>query len=276
MRRLRRSDEMRATLPWGLEVDVESDLQGRAIVRTGVYDLVVSETIHRLLDGGETAIDAGASIGYTASLMAIRVAHRGRVLAFEPNPRAFAVLEANVARWRHRLLAEILLHREALSDRPREAALSTPQAEALRSIGATLSPLENPAATYRVRLARLDSYVDGLVGLLKLDVEGHELEALRGAGSLVSDNVIRDIVFEEHGTPPTPVTELLEAAGYVCFKLEERFSGPRLIEDLSTPSRFGWDPPNYLATADPPRAKDRLAPRGWRCLRRRVARPASD
>jgi FkbM family methyltransferase len=93
-------------------------------VRTGVYDLVLSEAIYRLLDPGELAVDAGASIGYTVSIMATRLRPSGHVLAFEPNPRAFALLEANVARWPQEPIAAVVLHQVALSDHSGGAVLS--------------------------------------------------------------------------------------------------------------------------------------------------------
>ena len=59
---------------------------GRAILRLGVYDLCVSESICRLLDPGESAIDVGANLGYMTSLMAAKAGKCGSVESFEPHP----------------------------------------------------------------------------------------------------------------------------------------------------------------------------------------------
>ena len=64
------------------------------------------------------------------------------------------------------------------------------------------------------------------VGVLKLDVEMHELEALRGADGLLSRKLIRDIVFEEHRAAPTPVTTLLESYGYEIIGIRQGLGGP--------------------------------------------------
>jgi hypothetical protein len=45
------------------------------------------------------------------------------------------------------------------------------------------------------------------LALLKLDVEGHELAVLEGASRLLGGGAIRDVMFEEEETLPTPVSQ---------------------------------------------------------------------
>src|SRR3954465_296715 len=88
-------------LPWGLPVEVDTgDAIGFSIVAGGVFDPCVTETLHRLIDPGDVVADVGANLGYMSSLAAARVGPEGRVLAFEPHPRAYELLERNVSRWR--------------------------------------------------------------------------------------------------------------------------------------------------------------------------------
>jgi hypothetical protein len=58
------------TLPWGLQLTVRpTDSVGRVVLRTGVFDICVSETLFRLLDPGDLAIDVGAHAGYMTSII---------------------------------------------------------------------------------------------------------------------------------------------------------------------------------------------------------------
>jgi FkbM family methyltransferase len=73
------------------------DLIGGSIVRTGVYDLCVSEALTRLIDPGDLVVDVGANVGYMTNLSAFRVGATGRVVAVEPHPEIYEELKANVA-----------------------------------------------------------------------------------------------------------------------------------------------------------------------------------
>ena len=69
-------------LPWGKSLEVKpGDAIGQSIIKLGVYELSVSEALWRLLDTGDTFVDAGANIGYMSSLMAARVGRRGNGFA---------------------------------------------------------------------------------------------------------------------------------------------------------------------------------------------------
>jgi FkbM family methyltransferase len=271
-RRLPPGKTWATSLPWGLKLSfVPSEAIGSSIARTGVYDLLVSEALWRLTDHGDLAVDAGANIGHMTSVLAVRAGPSGLVIAFEPHPVLCDLLRQNVARWPREAVARVDVQEAAVSDRSGDGWLGRGERfdENMGSAEITLEPLEHGRA-YQVPLLRLDEMLHGTrVGVLKLDVEGHELATLQGTKATLSERGVRDIVFESQKGYPSPVTHLLEASGYRVFALKQKLLGPELLDDPGAPSVLSaqWEPRSYLATLDPGRASLRFRPRGWATLR---------
>ena len=264
--------EESTVLPWGYELVYKPDeVIGSSISRTGVYDLAMSEIIHRLMDHGEVGLDVGANIGYVTSILAARAGPDGRVVSLEPHPRVFTRLEENLGRWSNRGIRHVHAKRMAASDRTGAGTLLAPphfdhnMGLATLAVGETTTlDTEHP-----VELVRLDDLLGATsVGVAKVDVEGHELQVFRGADALLRRQSIRDVVFEESGTYPTAVTKLLERHGYQIFQVDGRLLGPGLLAP-QIPTTPSWDPPSFLATADPERAISRFGRWGWTVLKGR-------
>jgi FkbM family methyltransferase len=254
-----------STLPWGLPIRYRPDEHiGEFIYHHGLYDLCVSEVLYRLADPGAVALDVGANIGQMSSVLAARSGPKGRVHAFEPHPEIHEELSANAALWKvNPRAAPVEAHRLALSDAAGIGHLS--MSSSFDDNRGTASLVETAGArTFEVPLQRLDEVIaqDAVVGVMKLDVEGHELGVLKGATKLLERGAIRDIVFEDYGDPPTLVMKLLRSCGYQIFNVESKFFG---LEVTPTTERVRTHdaPPNYLATLDPERALGRLSQRGW-------------
>lgn len=256
-------------LPWGLDIVADHDeCVGRTIIRNGVFDLTVSEALSRLLAPGETGVDVGANIGHMTSIMAQRAGTKGQVIAFEPHPDVHRDLAANVAQWRAvKGVAPIEIHAVALSDEHGSGTLITKEHFAHNRGAASLEVPRGPEewVAEEVTLKRLDQVVKGPISVIKIDVEGHELQVLRGATTLLKDKLVRDIIFEEHGCYPTPVTELLEGAGFTLFGLDRSFFGPRLRRP-DDPLPAGNGDPSFVASTDPERVQALLTPIGWCAL----------
>jgi FkbM family methyltransferase len=261
-------------LNWGLEIRLSpGDAICNAIWRHGVHDLVLSETVWRLLETGENSIDVGANIGFITSLMAARISGSGSVHSFEPHPELFQELRANVNAWaRGPEIGRVTVHNLAVSSFNGVAELEIPGNFESNRGGASLRAAGTPGSAFlRVQVQRLDEVMEQSqsFGLMKVDVEGHEAEVFRGAAGLLAQKRVRDIVFEDYGPHPTPPMQLLESFGYSLFALGRSFRGPRLLP----PDRYEgppWSSPNYLATLDPKRAEARMRPKGWKVLQRRI------
>lgn len=256
-------DPRNVVLPWGLPIRFDrSEAVGDAIARIGLYDLTVCEALWRLADPGDLAVDAGANIGVMTSVLAVSVGKTGEVVALEPHPRTFERLAANVAHWHD--ASTITPARKALSDQLGIATLHLPADAATATLSA------NGPAVAEVECTTLDELLgERRVGVLKLDVEGHEEAVLVGARRALVDRRVRDIVFEDLAPPPTAVMRLLEEAGYSLFKLDCRLLRLALI-GIDGPFRHRvFESPNYLATLDPGRARSRIGSWGWQVLRRR-------
>jgi FkbM family methyltransferase len=264
VRRLRpaREPEPVVPTPWGMPLQVAlADKLGAGIARTGVHELAVSELMWRLAAGDELALDVGANIGYFTGLLAVRAEH---VIALEPNPQLRRFIAGNIERWS--LGERIELDERAASNASGTATLHLP-AEYERNYG-TASIDGGGAVTHEIRTVRLDELIAGRrVGVLKIDVEGHELAALEGASDALAAGLVRDVVFEEHEPLPSPVSSLLEAAGFAISGIEEGLTRPLLLPSTRVPR--GWDAPTYLATRDRRRANALAGAHGWACLRSR-------
>lgn len=261
---------------WGSRLYCWPDPVGRAVARTGVYDLTVAETLARLADPGETAVDAGANVGLMSNLLAHAVGSTGRVVSFEPHPLIFDTLSRNVAHWQAVDRIEVIEVREAAvssSDGMLPLAVD-PDTFAENKGTASLEQAHSADATM-VETVRLDSEFPAGIAVLKLDVERHELAALQGAASLLSRRLIRDILFEELEPPPTPVTTLLESHGYTVLGVRQGLAGPIVSSPADSHTRKMWDPPALLATTDLARVRQRLRRRGWVSLRGRFHQASS-
>ncbi|MFT4549251.1 MAG: FkbM family methyltransferase [Verrucomicrobiales bacterium] len=260
-------------LPWGLPLEVDArETIGQAITKIGVYDLIVPEAIFRLCDEGETALDIGANIGMTVGAMALAAGNAGKVIAFEPHPKLNAGLGGTIANWKkNNGITNIELRAKAISDQSGTAALNIPTDFGHNTGSASLSASHFEDASQveniDVPVTTLDeAFPDPLdkIGVLKIDIEGHEHPAFVGAERLLSVGCIRDIIFEEYEPLPTPVTRLLQKHGYTIFLLRKDLLRPTLV-----PIPCGRPPmlPNYLATLDPDRAIKRFKKRGFLSLK---------
>lgn len=148
---------------------------------------------------GRTFVDVGANNG-TASFAAL-AAGFSSVVACEPGPEAFRLLQANVA-----------LNGVADAIRPLNVALSNRSGTGAIDVtrGSRKGFLFEGSAddrhrrAHEVRLVRLDDLVaEGLldpaeVGLLWMDVEGHESHVLEGASTLLAVDPPPPLVMELH------------------------------------------------------------------------------
>lgn len=182
--------------------------------RAGLLDPEL-ELVPALLDPDRMGVDVGANAGFWTLAMAERAR---RVLAIEPIPELARAL-------RRRVPGQVRVLACALSDRPGSAWLRIPE-DAGR---ATIEPANRlrdgpPARSLEVVRQRLDDLpLEARLGLVKIDVEGHELAVCRGAaGRLAADRPCLVIEAEERHRPGAvaDLAAFLGGFGYQGFFLE--------------------------------------------------------
>ncbi|HEV2804404.1 MAG TPA: FkbM family methyltransferase [Chthoniobacterales bacterium] len=225
------------------------------------------------MDPGETCLDVGANLGYMTSLLSARVGSLGRVHAFEPHPTVFARLKRNLANFANKGAVTIYDNAVGAGDGAADLFESAEfeENEGTSSLVAANAGASSHLPKHCVALRRLDSLFaeDTAIGLLKIDVEGAELDVLNGASGMLARHRIRDIVWEDHAVYPSKSAEILCQNGYRIFQFAKRVLGPSFWEPggKAGTRNLPWETPNYLATLDPVRADSRLRARGWYCLR---------
>lgn len=165
-------DRSRLTIPGGRRVRlsvVASNVRMRALI-----DARVSR--------GDTIIDVGANIGAVALHAARKVGPAGRVFAIEPAPDNVRVLRANVSR--NQLPQVTVIEAAAGSRRETRTLYVRGEVSAVNSFYPE-SVYASVTAETIVQVVPLDDICDQPVALVKIDVEGAELDVLAGMRRLL-------------------------------------------------------------------------------------------
>lgn len=104
------------------------------------------------------------------------------------------------------------------------------------------------------------------VGLIEIDVEGHEDQVLRGAARLRGAGHVRAVIVEEYEPYPAPSRRLLEGHGFTLFRLSGTHRHPVLLPPGAPDPNTSHAMPDYLATRTPDRVHVRYAAHGWRAM----------
>lgn len=146
-----------------------------------------------LVRPGDTAIDVGANHGMWTLALSRAAGGAGRVYSFEPVPFTFGVLSAVARRER---LGNVTLLNKGCSDQAATMEMTVPLQRAGSSddLQAHLSSRDTDdggaeeSVTVACEVTTLDTALAELdrVALLKLDIEGAELLALRGGAGLIA------------------------------------------------------------------------------------------
>ncbi len=180
------------------------DVVGRVLTVSGVWEPHVTDAFRRRLAAGDICVDIGAHIGYYTLLASKLVGPGGRVYSFEPSPAAYKALEQNLARNRATNVTALDVAAGA-----GESWGTLYELAAGSSGNSSLSPrlLESPHAgtvdeyaAVEVEICAVDTRVPadelGRVRLIKVDVEGYEVEALRGVERILAAGATISVIVE--------------------------------------------------------------------------------
>jgi FkbM family methyltransferase len=259
-------------LPWGTTIEINvTETIGSEIFKQGIFDIGVSECAWRMLQPGDHVLDAGANIGYMTSLFASKVGKQGVVHSFEPHPRIREKLTSNITRFAHDgTIANIIVHGCALGDVTGVASLVETADFASNQGSAFLADGEadgKVAARHQVDVSLLDDVVPtGKFGLLKIDVEGHELKLIQGAQKLLSQQRVRHVIYEDHSQGKTGLPEIFSRHGYTIYSIGHTLFGLDLRDWKNIVLDTTWESPSYLATIDPGYVESHKS-KGWQIFK---------
>ncbi|MBK8335737.1 MAG: FkbM family methyltransferase [Sterolibacteriaceae bacterium] len=165
---------------------------------------------------GMSFLDVGANLGVYSLRLAAFLGN-GSINAFEPIPRIRNLFSRSVILNGYGRI--ISIHSHAVSDHDGEAILSIPRDHAG---GATLGGPGQQSKDETVTLRKLDDFfpADFVCDMLKLDVEGHELHALRGMKRIMARSPHCIVMFEKLASDSgieADVFEYAESLGWTLY-----------------------------------------------------------
>ncbi len=210
-----------ARLPGGIAMELDPEEWAQIDLRAaGVLEPQTTALFDRLLRPGDTVVDVGAHVGYHALRARRRLGGTGRVFAIDPQPYNCHKLLTNaelngfanitvIAAAVGASTSFALLKQQPRTDKSRLTLRGVGVNDGAAAFIAPVITLDWLFATQDIERA----------ALLKIDVEGYELEVLMGAAAALPriDNIVLEVLPGEDQARVREIDERLRAAGFRLY-----------------------------------------------------------
>jgi FkbM family methyltransferase len=210
----------------------------RQLYVLGCFEPSITNLIRALVHKDHVVLDIGANIGYFTMLASKCAGPQGKVFAFEPDPRNYALLK------RHRdtnSCANVRIEEIAISDENGSASLNLYDESEENAGTSSITSFNNQQRkVVVVKTMTLDSYIKqirGNIRLIKIDIEGAEVGAIRGCVETIQKSKVNFFLLELHldRLSKKNVSEILETftkANYSLRIVRESDTGPKRCANL--------------------------------------------
>ena len=224
----------------GFLVEADDMLLSPWLILTGQYETAITNFFLNNLTPNSRCVDVGANFGFFTCLMA-RFSHQGKVIGIEPNLHVYELLRDNIyvnglQEWTTAKHAAISDTAGTLRLYPRlkrsgNTSISNVSEAFLDALG---EPRGEPFQVTSLRVDDLLPEFDNRIDFIKIDVEGAEPLAMRGARQAISANPQLNIVME--WSPGQIRAAGFNIAEFVddlrCMGLQAAEIGPNAIEKI--------------------------------------------
>lgn len=198
-------------LPNGLKMwidPVNDDGVERSLYYTGSYESGTLDFIKNHLKKEDCFVDVGANIGLMSIEASKAVGSQGKVYSFEPHPKTVKILRFNIDL---NSIKNIDVIEKGIGSKSGEAKIYD-RWDVNRG-GASLLSSNSEQDSYDIQIVSLDEVLENVkVDMIKIDVEGFELEALKGAKKILSSK-----------TPPILIVECTLETEHQGYTREELY-----------------------------------------------------
>jgi FkbM family methyltransferase len=205
------------------------------------YERDTAALISFLLKEGDTFIDIGANVGMATLVGARAVGAKGKVIAFEPNPEPYKLLSASCAR---NGLSQVELVNAAITEQSGTMQMFVP----LENHGeGSFGSQAKAKAGHTIKVRTVDgAFLDILenVKLIKIDVEGYEVQVLQSICGILQKNdsiFITEVapqLLRSSGQSAQALMRWMEAYGYTPFRYSRKSGRYQVFLTPYSPEAF--------------------------------------
>jgi FkbM family methyltransferase len=216
------------------------------LVATGTYEPIETKILEHIAKRSKVVVDIGANVGYYSVELAKLLDTEGELLSFEPVEASFCQLRKNVEL--NHLEKTVRAFQLGLSNAISETRIFLPRISGSSAASLRILHPDEEFESQNIKISTLDYVVSSLgltdCNLIKIDVEGGELQVIEGGIETISK--FKPIVFAEllrkwskaFSYNPNRVLQLLQELGYSCWGVSAELREVSIFEETDIETNF--------------------------------------